>query len=117
MQLHQRPPLQVRHERTQRMPPLLIHFAVAIYSLFVLHSFVVICSAPKAAYGIKRPAASTSASIPSEYDLIILGGGSGGLALSKEASSFGQKVLLMDYVETTPHGSSWGLGGTCVNVS
>lgn len=25
-------------------------------------------------------------------------------------------VLLFDYVAPSPHGSTWGLGGTCVNV-
>jgi pyruvate/2-oxoglutarate dehydrogenase complex dihydrolipoamide dehydrogenase (E3) component len=28
----------------------------------------------------------------------------------------GAKVALLDYVKPTPHGTSWGLGGTCVNV-
>uniref|UniRef100_A0A8V5HGF4 thioredoxin-disulfide reductase (NADPH) n=1 Tax=Melopsittacus undulatus TaxID=13146 RepID=A0A8V5HGF4_MELUD len=51
-----------------------------------------------------------------DYDLIIIGGGSGGLACSKEAAGFGKKVLVLDYVVPTPLGTSWGLGGTCVNV-
>nr|XP_033782285.1 thioredoxin reductase 3 [Geotrypetes seraphini] len=51
-----------------------------------------------------------------DYDLIIVGGGSGGLACSKEAASFGKKVMVLDYVVPTPLGASWGLGGTCVNV-
>ncbi|XP_069793536.1 thioredoxin reductase 3 [Narcine bancroftii] len=51
-----------------------------------------------------------------EYDLIVIGGGSGGLAASKEAANFGKKVLVFDYVVPTPMGTSWGLGGTCVNV-
>jgi thioredoxin reductase (NADPH) len=25
-------------------------------------------------------------------------------------------VLLFDYVAPSPHGSTWGLGGTCINV-
>ncbi|XP_059712534.1 thioredoxin reductase 3 [Haemorhous mexicanus] len=53
---------------------------------------------------------------PYEYDLIIIGGGSGGLACSKEAASLGKKVMVLDYVVPTPLGTSWGLGGTCVNV-
>uniref|UniRef100_A0A8C6Z5M9 FAD/NAD(P)-binding domain-containing protein n=1 Tax=Nothoprocta perdicaria TaxID=30464 RepID=A0A8C6Z5M9_NOTPE len=44
------------------------------------------------------------------------GGGSGGLACSKEAAVLGKKVLVLDYVVPTPLGTSWGLGGTCVNV-
>nr|XP_060641842.1 thioredoxin reductase 2, mitochondrial [Anolis sagrei ordinatus]XP_060641843.1 thioredoxin reductase 2, mitochondrial [Anolis sagrei ordinatus] len=52
----------------------------------------------------------------SEYDLIVIGGGSGGLACAKEASQFGKKVAVLDYVEPSPKGTKWGLGGTCVNV-
>ncbi|XP_068598034.1 thioredoxin reductase 3 [Brachionichthys hirsutus] len=51
-----------------------------------------------------------------DYDLIVLGGGSGGLACSKEAATLGKKVMVLDYVVPTPKGTSWGLGGTCVNV-
>ncbi|XP_069760350.1 thioredoxin reductase 1, cytoplasmic-like [Narcine bancroftii] len=51
-----------------------------------------------------------------DYDLIIIGGGSGGLAASKEAAAYGKKVLVLDYVTPTPLGTAWGLGGTCVNV-
>uniref|UniRef100_A0A8C6M233 thioredoxin-disulfide reductase (NADPH) n=1 Tax=Nothobranchius furzeri TaxID=105023 RepID=A0A8C6M233_NOTFU len=51
-----------------------------------------------------------------EYDLIVIGGGSGGLSCSKEAASLGKKVMVLDYVVPTPKGTTWGLGGTCVNV-
>ena len=51
-----------------------------------------------------------------DYDLLVLGGGSGGLAASKEAAKFGAKVAVLDYVKPSPAGSKWGLGGTCVNV-
>ncbi|XP_031349705.1 thioredoxin reductase 1, mitochondrial isoform X1 [Photinus pyralis] len=51
-----------------------------------------------------------------EYDLVVLGGGSGGLAAAKEASALGAKVAVLDYVTPTPIGTKWGLGGTCVNV-
>uniref|UniRef100_A0A674ER46 Thioredoxin reductase 3 n=1 Tax=Salmo trutta TaxID=8032 RepID=A0A674ER46_SALTR len=51
-----------------------------------------------------------------EYDLIVIGGGSGGLACSKEAATLGKKVMVLDYVVPTPKGNTWGLGGTCVNV-
>uniref|UniRef100_T1E4I6 Thioredoxin reductase 3-like protein n=1 Tax=Crotalus horridus TaxID=35024 RepID=T1E4I6_CROHD len=51
-----------------------------------------------------------------DYDLIIIGGGSGGLACSKEAATLGKKVMVLDYVVPTPLGTTWGLGGTCVNV-
>uniref|UniRef100_A0A7M4FJ82 thioredoxin-disulfide reductase (NADPH) n=1 Tax=Crocodylus porosus TaxID=8502 RepID=A0A7M4FJ82_CROPO len=53
---------------------------------------------------------------PYDYDLIVIGGGSGGLACSKEAATLGKKVMVLDYVVPTPLGTSWGLGGTCVNV-
>ncbi|KAF1329890.1 Thioredoxin reductase 1, partial [Globisporangium splendens] len=51
-----------------------------------------------------------------DYDLVVIGGGSGGLACSKEAAKYGKKVCVLDYVKPSPVGTSWGLGGTCVNV-
>lgn len=51
-----------------------------------------------------------------EYDLVVIGGGSGGLAAAKEAAQFGAKVAVLDFVKPTPIGTKWGLGGTCVNV-
>jgi len=51
-----------------------------------------------------------------DYDLIVIGGGSGGLAASKEAAALGKKVAVFDFVKPSPAGTSWGLGGTCVNV-
>lgn len=51
-----------------------------------------------------------------EYDLVVIGGGSGGLACAKEAVNLGAKVAVLDYVVPSPQGSKWGLGGTCVNV-
>mmetsp|Transcript_26673 Transcript_26673/g.30797 ORF Transcript_26673/g.30797 Transcript_26673/m.30797 type:complete len:613 (+) Transcript_26673:71-1909(+) len=50
------------------------------------------------------------------YDLVVIGGGSGGLASSKEAASLGANVAVLDFVKPSPAGSKWGLGGTCVNV-
>lgn len=46
----------------------------------------------------------------------MIGGGSGGLAASKEAAQLGAKVGLADFVSPSPIGTKWGLGGTCVNV-
>jgi thioredoxin/glutathione reductase (selenoprotein) len=51
-----------------------------------------------------------------DFDLFVIGGGSGGLAASKKAASFGAKVALADFVKPSPQGTAWGLGGTCVNV-
>lgn len=50
------------------------------------------------------------------YDLVVIGGGSGGLACSKAAQKLGANVAVMDFVTPSPHGTTWGLGGTCVNV-
>ncbi len=51
-----------------------------------------------------------------DYDLVVVGGGSGGLACAKEAALLGARVALLDYVKPSPQGTAWGLGGTCVNV-
>lgn len=51
-----------------------------------------------------------------DYDLVVIGGGSGGMAAAKEAAGLGAKVALCDFVKPSPHGTTWGLGGTCVNV-
>lgn len=51
-----------------------------------------------------------------DYDLIVIGGGSAGLACAKEANALGAQVLCVDYVKPTPKGNSWGIGGACVNV-
>ncbi|EFC42180.1 thioredoxin reductase [Naegleria gruberi] len=51
-----------------------------------------------------------------DYDLIVIGGGSGGIALAKEANALGAKVAVFDYIKPSPQGTTWGLGGTCVNV-
>lgn len=57
-----------------------------------------------------------------DYDLFVIGGGSGGLAMVKEAVDLAAKAnnpfkaALADFVKPTPKGTKWGLGGTCVNV-
>lgn len=43
-----------------------------------------------------------------EYDLFVIGGGSGGLGTARRAASYGAKVGLAE--------ASHRLGGTCVNV-
>ena len=41
-----------------------------------------------------------------DYDLIVIGGGSGGLAVVKEAKKLqpNLKAVVFDFVEPTPHG-------------
>ena len=51
-----------------------------------------------------------------EYDLFVIGGGSGGIAAASAAAGYGAKVGLADFVKPSPAGTQWGLGGTCVNV-
>lgn len=51
-----------------------------------------------------------------DYDMFTIGGGSGGLACARAAASYGMTVGLADFVKPSPNGTSWGLGGTCVNV-
>jgi thioredoxin reductase (NADPH) len=53
---------------------------------------------------------------PYDYDFLVIGGGSGGMAAAKEASRLGAKVACLDFVKPSPVGTTWGLGGTCVNV-
>ncbi|VDN59337.1 unnamed protein product [Dracunculus medinensis] len=51
-----------------------------------------------------------------DYDLAVIGGGSGGLAAAKEAARLNKKVVCLDFVKPSTMGTTWGLGGTCVNV-
>lgn len=50
-----------------------------------------------------------------DYDLVVIGGGSGGLACAKEAVSHGAKVAVLDYVTPSPRGTRWGLGNYSYN--
>ena len=50
------------------------------------------------------------------FDLLVIGGGSGGLAASKAAAQLGKSVAVCNFVKPSPQGTTWGLGGTCVNV-
>ena len=45
-----------------------------------------------------------------DYDIVVIGGGSGGLAASKEAARLGKKVAVCDFVKPSPSGTTWGLG-------
>lgn len=50
------------------------------------------------------------------YDVIVVGGGTGGISFAQEARELGLSVALFDYVTPSNQGSQWGLGGTCANV-
>lgn len=50
------------------------------------------------------------------YDVVVIGGGSGGIACARESASLGARVAVLDAVSPSPQGTTWGLGGTCVNV-
>lgn len=51
-----------------------------------------------------------------QYDVVVVGGGSGGLACSKACQQLGKRTAVLDFVQPSPVGTTWGLGGTCVNV-
>lgn len=61
---------------------------------------------------VEEPAAAAAY----DFDLVVIGGGSGGLACSKAAAGYGARAAVLDFVKPSPQGSKWGLGGTCVNV-
>jgi thioredoxin reductase (NADPH) len=65
---------------------------------------------------VDAPAGAGEAPVKYDYDLVVIGGGSGGLACSKEAAALGAKVAVLDFVKPSWQGTTWGLGGTCVNV-
>nr|XP_032800198.1 thioredoxin reductase 2, mitochondrial-like [Petromyzon marinus] len=62
----------------------------------------------------RRPRSGVSSG--RDFDLLVIGGGSGGLACAKEAAELGARVAVLDYVAPSPQGTRWGLGGTCINV-
>lgn len=51
-----------------------------------------------------------------DYDLFVIGGGSGGVTAANRAAGLKKKVGIADFVKATPLGTTWGLGGTCLNV-
>merc|ERR1712137_925216 len=58
-----------------------------------------------------------------DFDLFVVGGGSGGCAAALEAAGIqpaggggSLKLAVADFVKPSPAGTTWGVGGTCVNV-
>src|SRR5690606_18187608 len=56
---------------------------------------------------LERPPRRERGPAVKSFDLIVLGGGSGGLATAQRAAEYGAKVVLFEPAR---------LGGTCVNV-
>jgi thioredoxin reductase (NADPH) len=59
---------------------------------------------------------SAKGGLRESFVLVVVGGGSGGLACAREAAAIGARVAVLDKVSPSPHGTKWGIGGTCVNV-
>jgi len=51
-----------------------------------------------------------------DFEIFVIGGGSGGVALARYAANCCNKVAIADYVKPSTQNTIWGLGGTCVNV-
>jgi len=51
-----------------------------------------------------------------EFDVVVIGGGTGGVVCASDAADAGLKVAVVNYVEASPHGTTWGIGGTCLHV-
>jgi thioredoxin reductase (NADPH) len=68
------------------------------------------------ASSLTKSSSATSKTYDKQYDLAVIGGGSGGLATAFEANKHGLSVIVIDFVEESLHKSKWGIGGTCVNV-
>src|SRR5499425_2059459 len=67
------------------------------------------CSGPhiRCVSWITWDAGACEGAMTENYDLIVIGGGSGGLAAAQRAAEYGAKVVLAE---------PGRLGGTCVNV-
>jgi hypothetical protein len=84
--------------------------------LTTARSFVKVRGGSRAAAAVAVAAAGNVAGNHHHYDIVVIGGGSGGIACAREASKLGKSVAVIDYVKPSPHGTSWRIGGTCVNV-
>ncbi|XP_042258844.1 thioredoxin reductase 1, cytoplasmic-like isoform X1 [Thunnus maccoyii] len=54
---------------------------------------------------------------PYDYDLLVIGGGSGGLAVAKEAAALRKKVLILDLEAPSLRGTKRELGGSSLNLN
>lgn len=55
-----------------------------------------------------------------QFDVIVIGGGSGGSGFSRRAAGYGKKVVIIDrgvVFDDKGNRLGAGIGGTCVNVS
>lgn len=51
-----------------------------------------------------------------KYDVAVIGGGTGGLSCALEAGRLNLSVALFDFVSPSRRNTTWGIGGTCLNV-
>lgn len=66
--------------------------------------------------GLDLGAALQGPALPSAVDYVVVGGGSGGIACANNLAQRGFEVALLDHVRPSDRGTSYGFGGTCVNV-
>ena len=81
--------------------------AVLLRCAVLLCCAVLCCAVLLYRPGCVRWSASEPEPRPVLYDLVVVGGGSGGLACARRSAAYGAKVALVERSR---------LGGTCVNV-
>ncbi|CAE7036234.1 SEP1 [Symbiodinium sp. CCMP2592] len=93
--------------------PSAIFVAMYLPWLFMTGAFML-----RTRHNIKKMLAETPAPPGAyDFDLFVLGGGSGGCAAALEAArDKTKKIAVADFVKPSPQGTTWGVGGTCVNV-
>ncbi|GBG27729.1 Thioredoxin reductase [Hondaea fermentalgiana] len=66
--------------------------------------------------GLDLSAALAGPAAPKTADVVVIGGGSGGIACANNLAERGLEVALVDHVRPSTQGTTYGFGGTCVNV-